>query len=59
VATLHDQAQRGDNRTNLRERIEKRIRGAGRYEATIVARDLSGRVSKRRTLHFRVEPKGK
>ena len=59
VATLHDQAHRGDNRTNLKDRIQRRIRNAGRYEATIVARDLSGHVSKRRTLRFRVDPKQK
>jgi hypothetical protein len=59
VATLHDHAQRGDNSTNLKDRIEKRIKTPGRYEATIVARDLSGRVSKRKTLRFKVKPKRK
>jgi hypothetical protein len=56
VATIHARAQRGDNRTRLKDAVESRIRRAGRYDATLVARDFRGRVSKRRTLHFRVKP---
>ena len=55
VATLHAEAQRGDNRDRVERRVERRIRQAGRYEAELVARDFRGRVSKRRKLHFKVK----
>lgn len=59
VATLHSEANRGDNRTALKHKIERRIHRAGRCVATLVARDLSGRVSKRKTLRFKVKAKQK